>query len=118
MRLIGQAHTLLHEEGVPRIQTDIRVGSRCVWTPTLSSFLLLPPLCFVEAQQAPTSPSLEGRSPERSRQKSSTWLTSMCYAAYRIDKQQKFEDKVRVVEDLLAVDNLPVEDGQANTGRG
>ena len=28
MRVIGQAHTMLHEKGVVRIQTDIRVGSR------------------------------------------------------------------------------------------
>ena len=28
MRLIGQAHTLLHEQGIVRIQTDIRIGSR------------------------------------------------------------------------------------------
>ncbi|OAP58392.1 hypothetical protein AYL99_07482 [Fonsecaea erecta] len=28
MRLIGQAHTLLHEKGIVRIQSDIRVGSR------------------------------------------------------------------------------------------
>jgi uncharacterized protein YqgV (UPF0045/DUF77 family) len=28
MRLIGQAHSLLHEQGVVRIQSDIRVGSR------------------------------------------------------------------------------------------
>lgn len=28
MRLIGQAHTMLHKNGVMRIQTDIRVGSR------------------------------------------------------------------------------------------
>ena len=28
MRLIGQAHTMLHEKGIVRIQTDIRVGSR------------------------------------------------------------------------------------------
>jgi uncharacterized protein YqgV (UPF0045/DUF77 family) len=26
--VIGQCHTLLHEKGVVRIQTDIRVGSR------------------------------------------------------------------------------------------
>ena len=30
MKLIGQAHTMLHEKGVLRIQTDIRVGSRYV----------------------------------------------------------------------------------------
>ncbi|KAF2398103.1 hypothetical protein EJ06DRAFT_523462 [Trichodelitschia bisporula] len=28
MRVIGQAHALLHEGGVVRIQSDIRVGSR------------------------------------------------------------------------------------------
>ena len=28
MTLIGQAHTILHEKGIVRIQTDIRVGSR------------------------------------------------------------------------------------------
>jgi uncharacterized protein YqgV (UPF0045/DUF77 family) len=28
MKLIGQAHTMLHEKGILRIQTDIRVGSR------------------------------------------------------------------------------------------
>jgi len=28
MRIIGQAHSLLHGQGVVRIQTDIRVGSR------------------------------------------------------------------------------------------
>ncbi len=27
-RLIGQAHTILHEKGIVRIQTDIRIGSR------------------------------------------------------------------------------------------
>lgn len=30
MRLIGQAHTLVHEGGVARVQTDIRVGTRYV----------------------------------------------------------------------------------------
>lgn len=28
MKVIGQAHTMLHERGVVRIQSDIRVGSR------------------------------------------------------------------------------------------
>ena len=28
MRLIGQAHQMLHEKGIIRIQSDIRVGSR------------------------------------------------------------------------------------------
>lgn len=28
MQVIGQAHSLLHSQGVVRIQSDIRVGSR------------------------------------------------------------------------------------------
>lgn len=28
MRVIGQAHALLHQNGVVRIQSDIRVGTR------------------------------------------------------------------------------------------
>ena len=28
MGVIGRAHTMLHEKGIVRIQTDIRVGSR------------------------------------------------------------------------------------------
>jgi uncharacterized protein YqgV (UPF0045/DUF77 family) len=28
MKVIGQAHSMLHENGVVRIQSDIRVGSR------------------------------------------------------------------------------------------
>ena len=28
MRVVGQAHVMLHEKGIVRIQTDIRVGSR------------------------------------------------------------------------------------------
>jgi hypothetical protein len=34
--VIGQAHTMLHQQGVVRIQTDIRVGSRYVWSLPLS----------------------------------------------------------------------------------
>ena len=30
MKVIGQAHCMLHEKGIVRIQTDIRVGSRYV----------------------------------------------------------------------------------------
>ena len=35
LQVIGQAHTILHQQGIVRIQTDIRVGSR------YSSFFLL-----------------------------------------------------------------------------
>lgn len=34
MRVIGQAHSLLHANGVVRIQSDIRVGSRTDKTQT------------------------------------------------------------------------------------
>ena len=27
-RVIGEAHTMLHEKGIVRIQTDVRIGSR------------------------------------------------------------------------------------------
>lgn len=30
MKVIGRAHSMLHEKGIVRIQTDIRVGSRYV----------------------------------------------------------------------------------------
>jgi len=30
MRIIGQAHFMLHKKGIVRIQSDIRVGSRYV----------------------------------------------------------------------------------------
>ncbi|KAF1816187.1 putative cell wall biogenesis protein Ecm15 [Eremomyces bilateralis CBS 781.70] len=36
MRVIGQAHQLLHENGVVRIQSDIRVGSRTDKTQTFA----------------------------------------------------------------------------------
>ena len=40
MRVIGMAHTMLHEKGVVRIQTDIRVGSRFVLFLDYFCFLL------------------------------------------------------------------------------
>ncbi len=30
MKIIGQAHTLVHQNGVVRIQSDIRAGTRYV----------------------------------------------------------------------------------------
>jgi hypothetical protein len=47
MRLIGQAHTLVHQNGVVRVQTDIRAGTRYALflcfpsCPVLSNSLLL-----------------------------------------------------------------------------
>ena len=35
MTLIGQAHQMLHEQGIVRIQSDIRVGSRTDKTQTM-----------------------------------------------------------------------------------
>lgn len=28
MKLIGQAHSLLHQKGIVRVQTDVRIGTR------------------------------------------------------------------------------------------
>ncbi|KAM3073708.1 UPF0045 protein M15, variant 2 [Clarireedia jacksonii] len=36
MRLIGQAHTLVHQNGVLRVQTDIRAGTRTDKSQTFS----------------------------------------------------------------------------------
>lgn len=38
MGLIGQAHTLVHRNGVVRVQSDVRIGTRCVWKFMLSFF--------------------------------------------------------------------------------
>ena len=65
MRVIGQAHCMLHQKGIVRIQTDIRVGSR--WMATNFGILRT--------------------------------LTS-----HRTDKKQKFSEKVRAVNDILAAD--------------
>jgi uncharacterized protein (TIGR00106 family) len=43
MKLIGQAHTMLHEKGIVRIQTDIRVGTRYAQS---STELFINSLCF------------------------------------------------------------------------
>jgi Thiamine-binding protein len=59
MRVIGQAHSMLHSNGVVRIQSDIRVGTR-------------------------------------------------------IDKKQNFADKVKKVENILAMDDVDIEGSVAN----
>ena len=41
MRLIGQAHSMLHKQGIVRIQTDIRVGSRYELRPFQLSMQLM-----------------------------------------------------------------------------
>jgi len=74
--VIGQAHTILHEQGIVRIQTDIRVGSRFVrGTPCPCSLVLFPsfPLFLFFAD----------------------------HYTYRTDKHQSFEDKVTAVRKLL-----------------
>lgn len=35
MTIIGQAHSLLHSQGIVRIQSDIRIGSRTDKTQTM-----------------------------------------------------------------------------------
>ena len=75
MRLIGQAHTLVHQGGVARVQTDVRVGTRCV----LSLHDMI-------------APRLEKAIGSRYE------LTDM---DVRTDKEQSFKDKVLAVERIL-----------------
>jgi hypothetical protein len=35
MTVIGQAHSLIHRNGAPRVQTDIRIGTRTDKTQTM-----------------------------------------------------------------------------------
>ena len=44
MRLIGQAHTVVHQNGVVRVQTDIRAGTRFAYSVPFSPFLFYPSL--------------------------------------------------------------------------
>lgn len=46
MKLIGQAHMMLHEKGIVRIQTDIRVGTRYVRAQQPKQFPLHIPAYF------------------------------------------------------------------------
>ena len=46
-QVIGQAHTVLHQQGIVRIQTDVRVGSRLVSFLFLSR--VLPPLYYLSS---------------------------------------------------------------------
>jgi uncharacterized protein YqgV (UPF0045/DUF77 family) len=96
-QVIGQAHTILHQQGIVRIQTDIRVGSRCVFV-----FLVGLLACFCcfhglmlwwGVWRLLLSTCLGGR-----------WLHKLTLLAYRTDKEQSFEDKVNKVRELLKND--------------
>ena len=52
MRLIGQAHVMLHEKGIVRIQTDIRVGSRSDPISCRGRWETLMPLCRTDKKQS------------------------------------------------------------------
>ncbi|KAJ5090311.1 hypothetical protein N7532_008995 [Penicillium argentinense] len=82
-QVIGQAHTLLHQQGIVRIQTDIRVGSRYV--------LLYPKL-------AARTPSYTRYHSPKAGSCSDDWI------AVRTDKEQTAEDKVNKVCQLLRKD--------------
>ena len=74
MKVIGQAHVMLHRKGIVRIQSDIRVGTRCEnygWSWRLDAFWR---------------------------------EVSYTDRASRTDKKQKFSDKVTAVNDILAAD--------------
>lgn len=99
MKVIGQAHGMLHDKGIVRIQTDIRVGSR--YDPSikfvLCGFFRLSrqeagvPGFLIDILQ---SNSMYCKCPDCSN--IDKW--------YRIDKEQSFHDKVAAVDRLLAAD--------------
>lgn len=65
MRLIGQAHTLVHQNGVLRVQTDIRAGTRYPsFLPTSSRFHFLRPPTAIRV----SVPNLESNILQQDRQ--------------------------------------------------
>jgi hypothetical protein len=92
-QVIGQAHTILHQQGIVRIQTDIRVGSRSV--------LPCPALpCHPESFQF----FVKALTYEVSCDFGDFWRQSglIEILLHRTDKVQSFEDKVNKVRELLA----------------
>lgn len=81
MRVIGQAHVMLHE-GVMKTQTDIHVGSRYG-------------RCVLATNR---------RSWSTRRRDDFDRLTNRTGGCLRIDKQQPFDDKVTSVNELSAND--------------
>lgn len=80
MRLIGQAHTLVHQNGVLRVQTDIRAGTRYIFPPP--HHISFPLMIWVEG-----------------------WgLRIHKLTSRRTDKKQHFAEKVSKVESILAGD--------------
>lgn len=72
-QVIGQAHTLLHQQGIVRIQTDIRTGSRYLFSL----------LCTARFRECPL------------------WMYADMLHLDRTDKLQTAEDKVNKVRQLL-----------------
>jgi hypothetical protein len=77
MAVIGKAHQMLHDKGIPRIQTDIRVGTRYAFPPPPSP-----------------SPGLHGHAEHMA-------LTG---SSASVVKVQRFAEKVEKVNQLLAAD--------------
>jgi uncharacterized protein YqgV (UPF0045/DUF77 family) len=88
-QVIGQAHTLLHKQGIVRIQTDIRVGSRYV---SLGAHLFFSFNVIISGVAVTQVGSIIGTSLMTGRIDS------------RTDKEQTAEDKVNKVRQLLAQD--------------
>lgn len=129
MRLIGQAHTLVHENGVARVQTDIRAGTRYVFLLIHSlyvAYLALHPnsllslyhMLSIQAHQSkfhnsrPNTPT--SCQSDRSNKTylpihpKSTTLSSLTLTnkqSHRTDKKQHFSEKVSKVESILAADD-------------
>ena len=95
--LIGRAHALLHAEGVVRVQSDVRIGTRYVmfrlggvWRCEFVFFVFF---CGFLGF------GLERRGEEREGEVCVCW--DCVDFGYRTDKHQSFEEKVQAVERIL-----------------
>lgn len=93
MKVIGQAHSVVHSKGVVRVQSSMRVGTR---------YVLTNPSCICSHFKSPSFPlSLSTISDVRSGRTSTNNMCAICYLT-RTDKKQTAKDKVKRVEDILA----------------
>ena len=92
MKVIGQAHALVHQKGVLRVQSSMRVGTRGV-------FFFFPPAIFHPRDHRPGDDDVDGleRNPKNGLTKSHSPPT-------RTDKAQTASDKVKRVQAILAED--------------
>lgn len=88
MKVVGQAHSVVHAKGVVRVQSSMRVGTRYVECITYPLTLLRHiPISLSELQNV---------------QSSKQELIMFIIPLLRTDKKQTAQDKVKRVENILA----------------